>query len=68
MSAPDPVAALRAYMDGTGELPFKFRETCEALLAHVERLEAALAGLMTGSIEGEREAYRLGREIAGRKP
>lgn len=42
VSKPTPAAALRAYMDGTGELPFKFHETCEALLAHVERLEAAL--------------------------
>lgn len=40
----------------------------EALIARVERLEAALVGLVCGTSEDEREAYRVGREIAGRRP
>lgn len=71
----DPVAALREYVRAEssqrrtgGHAEGALLNSATGLLAYVERLEAALVGLVCGTSEDEREAYRVGREIAGRRP
>lgn len=80
MSAPDPVAALRAYLarntppdEPMGEPGWRVLSSLPVLLAHIERLEAALC-LLTHRWEEPPKTKdtaeymaALGREIATRR-